>query len=282
MHKKNTSEAPGEVSFLPPAFELIPRLLVLLDDPESDTDALAQTIRVDAGLTADILHIANNPIFAGETRTETLREAITRLGLREIYRIVMHVLTSAVMANPEQKGLERIDLWNHSLASAIGAQILSQETGLENPEIAFTAGLLHDIGKVVLVHSGGAKYIELIERCKAGRLSFHEEERRLFQSDHAEAGAELLQRWNFPEKIVGAVAGHQVPAASPASHAILAALAHAGNILAYRTHHGYNYPDYAVAPDPAHLALIGLTPDMLDPFEQRVMDDLDREQARFR
>src|SRR5258706_15536746 len=80
--------------FLPPAFELIPRLLVLLDDPEVNSDTLANIIHADAGLTTNVLHAANNAAFAGSCRTESLPQAIIRLGLREIYRLITTIITS--------------------------------------------------------------------------------------------------------------------------------------------------------------------------------------------
>lgn len=112
----------GGLAYLPPAFELVPRLLLLLDDPEADPESLAELIRVDAGLTADVLRIANTAYFGRSERSATLQHAILRLGLNEVYRIVMKVVTSPILAISHDSALAKLGLWTHSLAVAVAAK----------------------------------------------------------------------------------------------------------------------------------------------------------------
>src|SRR4051794_35345718 len=86
---KKLARTAAELAVLPPSFEMIPRLLLLLDDENTDSEALATTIRVAPGLTADILHVSNTAALGGVRPIETLEEAVVRLGLRELYRVVM-------------------------------------------------------------------------------------------------------------------------------------------------------------------------------------------------
>src|SRR5437763_296065 len=158
---KKLARTAVELAVLPPSFEMIPRLLLLLDDENTDSEALATIIRVDAGLTADILHVSNAAAFRGGRAIETLEEAIIRLGLRELYRAVMRVIASPVLNSGQEMGLERLNLWSHSLACALAAQTIATQTGYEDPEVAFTAGLLHDLGKMVLAQALRAPYIAL-------------------------------------------------------------------------------------------------------------------------
>ena len=271
-----------ENAFLPPAFELIPRLLVLLDDPDVNSEALAEVIRVDPGLTADILHTANAALSGSAARIDTVREALLRLGVRQVFRIVMKIVASPVLAGSGDEVLQKLNLWEHSLAAAIGAQFLARQSGGADPELAFTAALLHDIGKVTLAHTYGPAYGALIETARNNARPLYEAERDTFQVDHAQAGSRLLEAWNFPEQIVRGVEGHHDPRRITAPPSTLAAILYTANILAYRSTHGHEYPSYAVAPDPEVLATIGLDFEALLILEKQILEPLEEVQARFR
>src|SRR5438270_13305161 len=100
-----------ELRHLPAAFDLVPRLLFLLDDPDADCDAMAEIIRIDPGLTANVFRIANSGRCAGAQKAATLSEAILRLGLREVYRLVIEIVTSPTLKTPDTFAFGRIDLW---------------------------------------------------------------------------------------------------------------------------------------------------------------------------
>lgn len=270
-----------EASFLPPAFEIIPKLLLLLDDPEGNSEALADLIHIDPGLTANVLQISNSAVHAGAARTETLNQAIMRLGLREIYRMVMKIVASPLLTSTQQPGLARLDLWQHSLATAVAAQILATEKG-DDPEIAYTSALLHDVGKLVMAQALGKSYVEAVERSSQEKNVLFELERAEFKIDHAQAGGRLLKRWNFPPSVIGAVTHHHSPTSAPKPQARLAATLYAANILAYRIGRGYGFPLYAADPDPAALRLLDLEVRQLQELQEDVRGHLDQEQARLR
>ena len=258
-----------------------PRLLLLLDDPEVSGDDLADVIRVDPGLTADILHVANSAVFARGSAVETVTEAVNRLGLREIYRTLMRIIASPVLANEQQSGFARLDLWKHSISSALAAQILAKRLGIVEPDLAFTVSLLHDVGKVVLSQTAGPGYIELIDETKAAQAELHKNERKAYGTDHAEAGAKLLKEWNFPQRIITAVAFHHSPETAGPVHAPLAATVYAANILAYRVGSGYGFPQYTALPDPDSLRPLNLEAAELFAFEGDLGEALEQEQMRL-
>jgi putative nucleotidyltransferase with HDIG domain len=269
------------MTFLPPSFELIPRLLLLLDDPEANAEAIADLIRIDAGLTADILHVANSAHYARGNRVETLIEAVNRVGLREIYRTVMNVLASPVLANVHQVGFARLDLWTHSLTTALAAQVLSTRLRTIDPEVAFTAALLHDVGKVVLAQAMGSAYIALLEEGKLNSTPTFSLERLAYQTDHGDVGAKLLKQWNFPEKIVSAIEFHHTPEkAGRGSNGHLPSTVYAANVLAYRVATGTGFPPYAANPDISALRGTGLRPQELFEYEGEVRDALEQERRR--
>lgn len=244
----NPVSTAGGFACLPPAFELVPRLLLLMDDEETGTEALAKIIRVDAGLTADVLRIANTAHFAGSYRSETLQQAVLRLGLTEIYRIVIKVIVSPVLASANDPALARLGLWTHSLAVAVAAEVIAKRIK-EEPQVAFTTGLLHDLGKTILAQKYGTHYNTLVDRCTAESQPIWKAELSMFRNDHANVGAGLLKHWNFPERIVTAIACHHEPLRSAQSDRPLAALTNVANTVAYRIGHGYGCPVEVADPE---------------------------------
>ena len=250
--------------FLPPAFQIVPRLLLLLDNSEDgNSEDVADLIRVDPGLTADVLRVCNSAHFSGSFRAETLTEAVMRLGLSEIYRTVMSVITSPVMSSLSSGfGREETNLWNHSLAVATGAQILAQDKNIQ-VELAFTTGLLHDLGKVVICHALNGEYSRLLQDAEQNSKQISALEKDLFGMDHAEVGARLLNRWNFSANIVAAVRHHHNPLVSP-DQKELAAVIHVANLMAFHINQGSGHVGYVPYFNSESLELLGMSREALD------------------
>jgi putative nucleotidyltransferase with HDIG domain len=276
----NVDLALSDLAFLPPAFELLPRLLLLLDDPEANCDDFADIIRVDPGLTANVLRISRSAVFGGARRADSIAEALMRLGIREVYRLVMEIITSPALKMADGYAFGRVDLWRHSLAAAIAAETLARRFTDQDPESIFTAALLHDIGKPLLARVAGADYFKLLKAAGESMRSVHELESERFSVNHTEMAGRLLRSWGFPEPIVTAVAGHHSLAVVHRS--VPAALVYAGNVVAYRIGQGNGYPPYAVSPDREVLALFGCDLDELAQFEDEILERLRREQEKLR
>lgn len=207
------------------------RMIVLLRDPDVEIVEVVQTIEYDPGLTSNVLRLANSAYFGGPRTIGSLRDAIMRLGFNRIFQLV---ITSAILpiAKQEVKGydLPSGGLLDHSIAVAIGAEELGQQLHLRVPPATFTAGLLHDLGKIVLgtfleVDAGPIIALALQEN-----LSLEVAESRVLGIDHAEAGAALLERWNIPGPVVETVRWHHQPE-SFTGDATLMDLVHAADHL---------------------------------------------------
>lgn len=271
----------SDLRHFPVAFDLLPRLLLLLDDPDADCDTMAEIIRIDPGLTANVFRIANTTRCGAARKADSLSEAILRLGMREVYRLVIEIVTCPALQMADALSFGRIDLWRHSLATAVSAQVLSRQVKDEDPEFVFTTALLHDIGKTLLSRAAGQEYSELLRTCAETNASVHAAEREAFLTDHTEVAGRLLRAWKIPDRMVSAAAGHHRPANLSKENRPLAALVYAGDIMAYRIGQGNGFPEYAVSPDQAALALIGIQADDLSQFEAEIVELLNREQARF-
>lgn len=270
----------GRLPNLPAAFQILPKLLSLLDDPQADCNDLAEIIRIDPSLTAAVFRVSNSPHYAGRATTHSLSQAIIRLGMREVYRVLLAIVTAPAFKS-DAATFGQVDLWRHSLATAVASQVLAERLTHEDPEVVFSAGLLHDFGKTILLRAARKQYLHLLRACADNNRSVRFAEWELFGMDHAEVGAQLLRAWKFPERIAAIVAGHHRPETICQDHRPLAALVSIGNTIAYKLGVGNGLPPYVAQPDRDTLQLINLNPEHLAAHNDEILQRLQREQDRL-
>jgi putative nucleotidyltransferase with HDIG domain len=264
---------------LPPAPRVVPELMRLLNQPDVDSSKVVKIILYDPSLTANVLRICNSAYYAAATPISDLQEAVTRLGFQQVYHLVT-AATGAKLLSPAQAGygLEPGDLWKHSVAAAVAAQLIARKLG-DDENLVFTATLLHDIGKIVLAGSMDSAYTKIIKETETSGQSLLEAEKKILGMNHAEVGGRLLTRWKFPPNIVNAVASHHYPK-NAGSHQRLAAHVYLGNMIAYFMGHGYGHVPFAIRGRSEVLATLNLEPEavpqlMMEAFDQmHVVDAL--------
>jgi putative nucleotidyltransferase with HDIG domain len=183
-----------------------------LGDPNADLNRIVRVLEHDPGLTSNVLRLANSAFYAGPRSIGTLREAAMRLGTQKLTQVVMASATAPI-AWHEVKGydLPPGELLSHSIAVAVCTQELATELGVDTPPCAFTAGLLHDLGKLLLGTFVAVDAKPIRELASSRNMTFVEAEREILGIDHAEAGAHLLAQWHLPEPICAAVRRHHEP-----------------------------------------------------------------------
>lgn len=189
----------------------------LLQDPEADPREIVRELERDVALSANVLRVANSASYGGSRRVATVRDALGRLGQARVFQIVVAVAIGPTAGRPV-KGydLSAGKLWEHSLAVAVGTGPIARELGIEEPRDLFVAGLLHDVGKILLGNFVEVDVAALLELTARERIPFVEAERRLLGVDHAEVGAALLEQWGLPDSIVEACRWHHDPEQAPA------------------------------------------------------------------
>lgn len=251
-----------KVKNLPPAPQIIPELLSLLNQDDVDSAPVVRLISLDPALTASVLRLSNSAVFAGASSVSDLHEAVTRLGFRQVYQLVAAVVGSKTLG-PAQKGygMDQGELWHHCVSAAVAAQLLAKRHGGDD-SLVFTATLLHDIGKIVLAGALERQYAELLESAHDQQTSLLDLEKKVLGVQHAEIGGRLLARWKFPAHIVSAVWFHHNPAAAQ-PHQELAAYVYLGNFIAYSMGHGYGHKAFAIEGHHDAFDMIGASPDIL-------------------
>ncbi len=263
----------NRVKSLPPAPRILPELLSLLRKDDVDADSVVKLIAFDPAITAAVLRLCNSALFAGAQPATDLQEAVTRLGFRQVYQLVAAVSGSRMLSAAQKGyGIHGGELWQHSVTAAVAAQLIARTKG-DDESLAFTATLLHDIGKIVLAQALEHIYQELVENSQSQQAALIETEKRLLGVQHAEIGGRLLARWKFPENIVNAVWFHHQPsAASP--HQRLAAYVYLGNMIAYFMGYGYGHHAFALRGRTEALEILGLKPDSMPAFMIQTFDQL--------
>jgi len=197
-----------------PPFPWIARKVLQLFGSGGDDIAirrLIELIRADASFGSELLRRANSPVYGLRSRISSLQHAVVILGLDTVKTLSMTIGVGAYPKGaPKLTVLQRC--WRHSLTSAILAEELAPHGGIQ-PDQAYTAGLLHDIGRLALLVKYPQPYADLLSAAIDNRFQLMDRERELFDVDHCEAGAWLSQEWGFPEELSQAAARHHDPPA---------------------------------------------------------------------
>ena len=194
---------------LPIIPDVASKIMAIADDNfDISFKELEDIIIIDPMLTARILKVANSAMYARQSEIANLQVAIGLLGFKNIKSLVL--LITASQFSKELKTSEYMtNFWRHSIATAfIAKHIMHRKKDRANEEIAFVAGLLHDIGQAALFQSDLSLYGELLDSVESGYDAVEVTERKIYQTDHREIGASLLERWNFPEVYVDAAKEH--------------------------------------------------------------------------
>jgi len=196
------------ITCLPPTPAVLIKLIDLFRQPDADVDNIVELLQRDPALSAEVLRRCNTSFFGSGSTVNNVNEAVYRLGFYEVYQITvslfgMRAMTSANLV----KGFPAEELRRHSSIAAIAAGELARDVGV--PEgIAFTTGLLHDVGKLVLALAEQGKYVALINRCNGTGESLSKLEEKTFGFNHSRVGGQLLRRWGVPEELVLPVLDH--------------------------------------------------------------------------
>lgn len=255
-----------KINNLPSLPTVVMALLASMGQEDVNVEALANTIAQDQALTAKTLRLANSSFYGMAKQVTTLHEAITILGFRTVRSLATTAALMGAFDGKNSVSLNVTPFWRHAIAAAVCARVLARHLSV-NPDYAYTAGLLHDIGRLILVTQFQAEYEATMAYRVAHDCSLLEAERAVLGLDHAEVGLMLTQNWKFPEELQQALAQHH--AAQAMGLPTLTVLVMAANTIAHALDLSLD-PDDLVPPVPHGLwQQLGLPdPVLLDVFQQ--------------
>lgn len=197
----------------------------LTDDPKASARTIQSVIAKDQALTARILKIVNSAMYCFEREVSTLSHAIAILGLGTVRSIIVAASVQQIFrpGSAPAKDLTTKLFWEHSWGAAVAAKAIAARADYAVAEEAFTCGLLHDMGKMVLLKKQSRAYQKILNDVYRGVATFCEAEHRTFGFTHAHVGALMALKWHFPAQLVEGIRYHHDFATAP-SHRRLAAV----------------------------------------------------------
>ena len=205
----------GDVSPLPGT---VARLVEVINNPRSTPKDIVEVIRYDQAVTSQMLRLCNSAYFGLQREVQSLDDAVRLLGTMKVLHLLMAVHGKALLADRHSGyGMEPGVLWKHSVAVALAASILGGRVSPDNVGSAFTAGLLHDIGKVVLNEYVGQEFARIARMVTEEHISFAEAENQVLGVSHEEIGEKVAQKWKLPEALVRCIRHHHRPQRTPAA-----------------------------------------------------------------
>lgn len=268
------AELSKEIDHLDPTPSSEPLLAHALADPHTDMHELVKIIEYDPALTANALKMANSAFYSPGVPVNTVREAVMRLGAgRILQQSVGRRLRGKLTQACPGYSLEEDELWRHSVAAAVAADLLPRYAKTSVHPVAFTAALLHDIGKLVLSrHLAGELKEDIVEVTRQRRISYVEAERAVLGFDHAQVGGVIARRWKFPDALATAIAYHHRPRENGENSALDAV--HVANAVAKIIGVGMGSEEMNMLVDCNAARAIGLTPASLESLCAAAAHDL--------
>ncbi len=189
----------SKIDELPPLPTLVTRAIDMLSDPGVDIKAVEKVIGMDQSLVSKLIKISNSALFGGLNRVESLQQALTRLGAKTTKGLVLSasMQTYFLKSNPGMQTWGPF-LWQHAAECGLAARRIAVAAGYDDSEKAFVGGLLHDIGKLVLLLVSADSYRQIQNLKKREALTDHAAERALIGTDHTEIGERLMEKWKMP------------------------------------------------------------------------------------
>lgn len=222
----------GRTTDLPTFSATALEVMRLTDSDSSNAESVADLIAKDQSMSVRVLRLSNSAFYGSARQITSLPEGVVVLGMRTVKNLAMVAATYPWMSKPlKGYGLEPKQMWNHAFATALGAQVIAKLSGKCEQDLAFTSGLLHDIGKVALSIWINDKLPAILHYSEREQITFDQAEQKILGYDHCEVGEHLGRNWNLPDEILKAIRFHHWPDECKEYHPVVDCV-HLGGYLA--------------------------------------------------
>ena len=270
------AELIAKANYLKAPSPAVVQLLTLLAQSDGDNDEVIRIIEQDAAISAKLLGMCNAAVYGLAIPVSSIDQAVLYLGHTEIHRLAMNAgFCDKLSPALEGYSIREAELWQHSLLTALVAVMLANDTGepVMDPAIAYTGGLIHDIGKIVISRAITPELrnnvVELIEK-KA--MSLLEAERTVIGTDHAAVGAALLEKWRLPKILIEAVANHHHPVYQPELK--LSSVVHVADLISIEAGRAPGIGSFAKRADDKAIEALRLAPENIEELVYKAYDAL--------
>jgi HD-like signal output (HDOD) protein len=247
----------------------------LIQDPDSAIDDISAVINTDPALATRLLRIVNSPFYGFPSQINTISRAITIVGTRELTHLVLATSVMNAFRGIPSSLIDMDEFWHHSFASAIAAKLLAEECGQSASERFFIAGLLQNIGSLVLYQSMPELAGEAIRSAEFGHETLFRAEQRVIGFDHAEVGYALARAWHLPHSLQEVTRYHHTPSEAE-EFPLDVAIVHVADVLVSAVPFGHSGDNHVPPLDPAAWDLLGLNELQIPLLLQQVNEQIGR------
>jgi putative nucleotidyltransferase with HDIG domain len=199
-----------QIKDLPTLPTVAQEMLSNLDDDDTSLDVICEKVSLDQSLAAKMLKLANSSYYGANSKVVTLQQAVALLGIKNVKELILMTSIESSFPTSNCQNFDADAFWRHSIATAICSELISRTLKMKH-DFAFTAGLLHDIGRLVLVTRFPKDYQQVLAHCEQNDCSLLDAERAVMGIDHVVVGWLLAKEWNFSDAIQDAIRGHHQP-----------------------------------------------------------------------
>jgi len=256
------------------------KVMQMIEMDNITVEDIANVVTTDPAVAARVLKIANSAFYGCQRQIQTISGAIVVLGFNTLRSLVVAASVKEVY---KPFGLTEKMLWDHSLGAGLASRIIATSTRKANPEEAFLAGLLHDIGKTIMNSLDRDKFQIVMQRCYNEGIFFEEAEESVFTFRHDDVGAMVVKKWNFPESLVTAILHHHrldFPQETDQYMVHLSSVIALADLFCHRLGIGDREPlEDLDLPGSKPAKLLGLTADQIEEYYAEFRDTYEKDKA---
>jgi HD-like signal output (HDOD) protein len=261
----------GEIKSLPAIFY---KLTEACEDPDSSFEDIGSIISMDAGLSARLLKIVNSPFFALSQKIDSVSHAMGIIGVKQLNDLVLSTAVADKFQGIHEDLIDMESFWRHSITCGMIARDIAKFNKNPNAEQLYLAGLIHDLGTLVICDRQPEKTREILNRCNFSREFLYEAEQEILGFNHADVGGALLKSWGMPDLLVETVLYHNDPL-SAKEYRQEVGIVHIADRLTYDLQLGTG-GEYFFPPINEELfSTIKISTKLFDFIKVRVMDKMD-------
>lgn len=262
----------GGLITLPDVYLKINRLV---EDPNSNSADIAKAVSQDPSFTVRLLRVANSSLYGFSSTIDSVPKAVAIIGTAQIRSLALSMSVASSFAGLPNELVSMDNFWRHSLLCALAARHLAKEARRCDPDALFTAGLLHDIGELVIFNRLPEQAKAALERVldSQDEMPVFQAERETMGFDHADAGGELARQWNLPPLLEDCIAHHHA-IADAKRHPRETALVHIANTIALMAEIDTLDADDVESIDPLAWELTGLSEDSIEPAMRAIQTEV--------
>lgn len=245
------------------------KLQEALNDPDLSFKDFDAIISADPSLTARLLKVANSSFYGLDTKVETITHALGVVGVKPLIEMALSTVMVQKLKGISPELLNIQSFWKHNIACGLAARAIAQSLGAGNLEAFYTAGMLHDIGSLIIHQGNPKKAKEILIRCQTEGVPQSHAEKEVFGFSHAQVGALIFKEWDLSPSLIEAVRYHHCPTEAE-NFPLETSILHVADFLVYKMNYnlGESYPVHPL--DPNVVSMTGVTRDSLDYIRQAV------------